>query len=159
MSLRKNLDLVSIAGLLLIVWMTARALYGPGGLPARIATHFDAAGNPNGWGSRGALLGLPITAILLYILMTVVARYPSAFNFPVRVTPRTRPRLEALALDMIAWLKAEIVWLFASIQLVTIDLARSGRGHLSPFFMPVVLAVVLSTVAGYVFAMRRAGRG
>ena len=158
MSLRRVLEIVSIAGVLVSVWITAQAMYGRGGLPARVAVHFDAAGNPNAWGSRGALVALPITAILLYILMTVVARFPASFNFPVRVTPRTRPRLEALALEMIACLKAEVVWLFAWIQHVTIELARSGRGGLSPFFMPVVLTVVLSTVIGYVVAMRRAGR-
>lgn len=159
MSLRRILDNVSIAGLLLIAWITVQALYGPESLATRIATHFDAAGNANGWGPRGALLGLPIAAILLYTLMTVVARYPTVFNFPVRVTPRTRPRLEALALDMTAWLKAEIVWLFAWIQHVTIEFARTGRNSLSPFFMPVVLAVVLITVVGYVIAMQRVGRG
>ncbi len=156
MTVRRVLEILSIAGVLLIVWMTAAALYGPQGLPARIAIHFDAAGNPNGWGSRGALLALPIAAVLLYILMTVVARYPSAFNYPVRVTPQNRPRLEALALEMIAWLKAEIVWLFVWVQHVTIELARQGRGSLSPFFMPLVLTAVFGTVIGYVIAMRRA---
>jgi hypothetical protein len=42
----------------------------------------------------------------------VVARFPSAFNFPVGVTAENRPLLEALTLDMIAWLKMEMVCLF-----------------------------------------------
>ena len=158
MTVRRVLEILSIAGVLLIVWTTAAAMYGPAGLPARIPLHFNAAGNPNGWGSRGALLTLPIAAVLLYILMTVVARYPSAFNYPVRVTPQNRPRLEALALEMIAWLKAEIVWLFVWVQHVTIELARHGRGSLSPLFMPLVLTAVFGTIIGYVIAMRRAGR-
>jgi len=158
MSIRRILEVLSLAGVLFTAWMTAAALYGPGGLPARIATHFDAAGNANAWGSRGALLAVPLTAILLYILMSVVSRYPSAFNYPVRVTPKNRPRLEALALEMIAWLKAEIVWLFAWIQHITLDLARHGRGSLSPLFMPFVLAVVFATILIYVLAMRRVGK-
>jgi hypothetical protein len=27
----------------------------------------------------------------IYILMTIVSRYPDAFNYPVRGTPATRP--------------------------------------------------------------------
>ena len=159
MSIRKNLEVVSVAGVLLMAWITAAAFHGPGGLPARIPVHFNALGQADGWGSRGSLLGLPIVAILLYILMTVVSRYPAVFNYPVRVTPQTRPRLQELALEMIAWLKAELVWLFVWIEHVTIELARRGEGSLSPFFMPVVLAVVLGTILGYAMAMRRVGRG
>lgn len=158
MSMRRILEIISLAGMLLMVWMTGETLYGPGRLPARIPIHFDVAGNPNAWGSRWTLLGIPVTALLIYVLMTVVARYPAAFNFPVRVTPATRPRLEALALQMISWLKTEVVCLFAWIQAVTIGVARHGHGGLSPFFMPVVLAAVFVTVVSYVIAMRRVGR-
>ena len=157
--MRKILEVVSIAALAYLAWITAAAMLGPHALPNRIAVHFDAAGQANGWGSPKALLGMPILAAVLYVLMTVVARFPAAFNFPVRVTPANRPRLEALALEMIAWLKAEVLCLFAWVQEMTVAVARNGGAHLSPWFMPVTLGAVFATIGWYIVAMRRAGKG
>ena len=156
--MRKILEFVSLAALALLVGMTTAALAGAHRLPDRVPTHFDAAGQANAWGSPRALLALPIVALALYVLMTVVSRHPSVFNFPVRVTSANRSRLEGLALEMIAWLKAEVLCLFAWIQSMTIELARSGQGRLSPWFMPVTLGAVFATIVWYVAAMRRAGR-
>ncbi len=107
--MRRTLEVVSLAGLAVLFWITWRAFYGPDPLPARIPTHFDIAGNPNGWGSPSSLLLLPAVALAIYLGMTVVSKFPSAFNYPVRVTPENRPRLQALTLQMIAWLKTEMI--------------------------------------------------
>ena len=110
--------------------MSAYALLGPMRLPDRIPTHFDLAGNANGWGSPQVLWLFPGFGTVLYAGMTIVARFPEAFNYPVRVTPRNRPALQELALGMIAWLKAEVMCLFVGIQFVIIESARRGRGKL-----------------------------
>lgn len=156
--MRKILEAVSLAALAYIVWITTGAMAGAHRLTGRIAVHFDAAGQPNGWGSPMALAAMPLLAVVLYVLMTVVARFPSAFNFPVRVTPANRPRLEALALEMIAWLKAEVLCLFSWVQETTVASARSGEARFSPWFMPVTLGAVFATIGWYVVAMRRAGK-
>lgn len=156
--MRKILEMVSIAALAYLAWITAAVMLGPHALPARIPVHFDAAGQPDGWGSPKALLGMPIFGAFLYGLMTVVARFPAAFNFPVRVTPANRPRLEALALEMIAWLKAEVLCLFAWVQQTAVASARSSQAHLSPWFMPVTLGAVFATIGWYMAAMRRAAK-
>ena len=156
--MRKALEVVSLAGLLFMAWITAHALYGAHRLAGPVPVHFNAAGEVDAWGSPWALTILPLAGFGIYLLMTVVARYPSAFNFPVQVTPRIRPRLEALAVEMIAWLKAEVVCLFAWIQTLTVQAARHGKAGLPPFVVPCVLAAVFATIFSYVIAMRRAAR-
>ena len=47
-------------------WITYRAVWGPNPLPERIATHFDAAGNPNGWGPPAMLLLLPVIGAVVF---------------------------------------------------------------------------------------------
>jgi len=153
--MRKTLEFVSLAGLGALAWVTAEALAGSHRLPSRIPTHFDMAGRPNGWGTPHMLLLLPIVGGAMYLLMTVVSRYPGAFNYPVRVTPANSKRLQELALGMIAWLKAEVIWLFAAIQIAAVHAARSGGGGLPAWMMPLVLGVVFGTIIGYVIAMRR----
>jgi hypothetical protein len=93
---------------------------------------------------------------VIYTLMTLVARYPSAFNFPMRIKPAMRPRLESMALNLIGWLKVEVLGLFFWIQFQAIQFARNGRGELSPAFL--VLVAIFGTIAWHIIAMRRVGR-
>jgi len=154
--MRKALEAAGIAALAVLFWITYSAFKGPERLPDRIPTHFDLAGNPNAWGSPSALLLLPGLAFVIYLAITLVSRFPSAFNFPVRVTPENRPRLEALALSMVTWLKMELVCLFLWIQSSTINSARHQTLGLSPMLLPASLAAVFGTIAWYFVAMRRA---
>jgi uncharacterized membrane protein len=156
----KALETICLAALALMVWVTWAALYGPDPLPATIATHFDMAGHANGWGSSKMLLLLPAVALSIYLVMTLVARAPGSFNYPVRVTAENRPRLEKLSLKMIGWLKAEVLCLVAWLQNATIVAARHPAQGFAPpvILVPVSIAVIFATIAGFIVAMRRAAR-
>ncbi len=156
--MRKSLEAISLGALALLAWITWDALYGPGRLYGPIPTHFDRFGHIDGWSSRQMLALMPALALILYLGMTLVTRSPSAFHYPVRVTPENRLRLEALALEMSAWLKAELVCLFAWIQWSIVAAARSGHGNLPPALVLVSVLVIWATIASYIVAMRRTGR-
>jgi uncharacterized membrane protein len=156
--LRRTLLVIALAALAGTWIVTVQALTGAHALPARIATHFDAAGNANGWGEPKMLWLFPIIATFIVALMTLVNRYPQAFNYPVRVTPATRPRLEAISLSMIAWLRAELVCLFLWIQVAIIRSARAGRSSLSPWLVPVAILVIFASIGWHIAAMIKAGR-
>ena len=156
--MRKTLEAISLGALAVLFWVTYHALHGPDPLPDRIPTHFDAAGNPNGWGSPSSLLLLPAVALAIYLSITLVSRFPSAFNYPVRVTPENHARLEALALGMVSWLKMEMVCLFTWIQWSILEDVRQGQGGLSPALLPVSIVAVFGTVGWHIVAMFRAAR-
>jgi uncharacterized membrane protein len=156
--MRRLLELVSLAALAVMLVATVLAFYGPAPLPARIPTHFNLAGRPDAWGSPHMLLALPVIAAAIYVLMTLVARYPAAFNYPVRVTAQNRQRLQDLALGMIAWLKAEVVSFIAWVQWSAIRAARQPGQRISAAVMPMLLVGVFATIVVYIAAMFRAGR-
>jgi uncharacterized membrane protein len=156
--MRKQLEAIGLAGLALMVWITGQALYGPARLPDRIPTHFDAAGNPNGWGPAFSLLFLPLVAVVIYSLISVIARFPALFNYPVRVTEENRARLEALTIRMLVWLKVELVCLFAWIQWFIVRCARQAHGTLSPAVVVLFLIAVFGTVGWHILAIFRAVR-
>jgi uncharacterized membrane protein len=142
---------LAIAALFLLVFLwgiTAWSVVGPNPLPARIPTHFNAAGQPDGWGTPGMLWLMPVVALGIYLLMTWAAR---------QTAPAGRRQLGSVALSMIAWLKLEVVGLFAWIQYETVKLALRGEGALPALFLPAVLAVILGTIAWHITAMRRMG--
>ena len=156
--MRKTLESGALLLLLFALVNTVRAVWGRNSLPAQIPTHFNAAGQPDAWGTPGMLWVLPIVAAVIYLLMTLVGRYPGAFNFPMRTTPAARRQLETIALNLIAWLKLEVIGLFAWIQYETVQLARRGQGTLPTLFLPAVIVAVFGTIAWHIAAMRRVAR-
>ena len=145
--MRKSLNSIGIAALAFLFWITYGAFYGAGRLPARIRRTSALTDGPNGWGSPSMLWLFPALA-RRYVGMTVVARYPATFNYPARVTAENRPRLEALAIQMIGWLKTEIVCLFAWIQWTIVESARGGRLRMRPVEMPCSFWSFLGRSAG-----------
>ncbi len=157
--MRRTLDLLGWLALGVMAWVTYRAVWGPERLPDRIATHFDLAGNPNGWGSPAVLLVLPVIGVGVYLLMMAVCRYPAAFNYPVPVLPANRARAEELTVAMVGWLKMELACFFALLQWMIIDSARRGQGKTLPLLMPPFLVVVFATIGWYTVAIIRLGKG
>jgi len=156
--MRKSLEALGIFSLGLLIWITWAALYGPNRLPDRVPTHFDAAGNPNAWGSPTGMIILPVIAAGLYLLMSLVTRFPGAFHYPVRVTRLNIERLQSVTLDMIAWLKVENTCLFLVLQWAFMQAARTGSGRLFPMILPFFIAAIFGTVAWHFIAMFRAAR-
>jgi uncharacterized membrane protein len=156
LSMRKLLEVFSLIALVTLVWMTVAALHGPDHLPDKIPTHFDLTGHPDAWGSSGMLALLPAVGLFLYVTITLVSRFPSVFNYPVRVTAQNRLRLQSIALNMVACLKAETLCLFALLQYYTLQAARTARLGLPPWLMMSAIAVIFATMGVHIFAMRRA---
>jgi uncharacterized membrane protein len=159
MTMRRILDFAGLAVLAMLAWITYHALHGSNPLPERIPTHFGANGQPNAWGTPGSLWLLPIVGAGLFLIISVVSLFPASFNFPVRSTPASRPRMEALTLQMMAWVKLELSCLFLTIQWSIIASARRGNAALSPAIMPLFLFAVLATLVVYASAVIRAARG
>ena len=126
--------------------ITAYALLGPHAIHGPVPTHFNVAGQADAWGSPVSLWVLPVIATFLFILMTLVSRFPESFNFPVRVTAANRARLEGIALSMIAWLRLEVVALMTIIQAGVIRSVQQGRTVFAVWVLPVSLIVIFGTI-------------
>ena len=152
--MRKVLEAISLGALAVLFWITWGTLYGPNRLPDRIPTHFDGS-ESDGWGSPSALLLLPLVALAIYLGITLTSRFPSAFHYPVRVTPQNRPRLQALSVQMIVCLKTELMCLFAWIQWSIVEAVRNGGGSFSLALVPLSLLAVFATVGWHLVAVFR----
>jgi hypothetical protein len=125
-----------------------------GRLPDRVPTHFNAAGNPDAYGSRSMLLVLLLASLGIFALLTVASALPRFLNYPARVTEENRARMEPLALDMLAWLKLAVVCLIGYIAWGTIQVAMGRMSGLSFWFLPATLAAVFGITLYYIFRMR-----
>ncbi len=142
-----------------------------GTLPARVATHFGANGQPDGWMSRAShTLGqVGITggiAALFFILALALPRLPERFvNLPHRdywLAPQRRAAT-------FAWLGAMLFWLGALLQAFLgfvfravwrANTAAQPELRLNPLWLQVSLfIIVVGLVITLLFRFRRPGEG
>ena len=119
-------------------------------LPDTIPTHYNAAGEADGFGRKASIVGLPLIATLLYIGLTLLNRVPHIFNFPTPVTPDNALRQYTNATRMIRYLKLILVLVFAGISFQTIQQANGTGEGLGLWFLPLTLVLIFMPLLYFV---------
>jgi uncharacterized membrane protein len=140
------------AGLIAVVLVTLRRL------PPSVASHFDAAGVPNGWSSRlGYALLLVVIGVLLPLCITALVRGltrhgPALLNIPAR-DYWTRPEHGQEAVRRVRayawWLGCIMAGTALLIHLLVLDAHEHQPPRLSTGAMLLVLGAAFSAVAGW----------
>lgn len=108
-------------------------------LPDIIATHFDLNGKPNGFGSKNTIWLLPIIITLVFILISVLNRYPHKFNYLTKITEQNAHKQYRLASRSLRIILFNITLLFAFITFKEIDGAYTKSSALEWWFIPLLL--------------------
>lgn len=134
--------LVELLGwlILLVLWGWTFTHYSS--LPDTIPTHFNAAGEADGFGSKASIIGLPLIATLLFIGLTVLNRYPHSFNYPNPVTQDNALQLYTLATRMLRYLKLVLVLVFGGIEFMTIQHATGKAAGLGGWFLTLTAGLI-----------------
>jgi uncharacterized membrane protein len=157
--MRRTIEALCLGMLAILYWMTYAALNGAERLPNRIPTHFDISGRPNAWGSPGFLWFLPAVAAGIYLLLTVLGSIRfRRYNLPIAVNETNLPFIQEQTILLVAWIKCEMLCLFAYLQWSIIQSARDGAFRFSPLLIPVFLALIFSTVGWRLTAMIRGAK-
>jgi len=119
-------------------------------IPAKVPIHFDLAGTPDGWGSRGELLALPIGATLTFLVCTLLERVPHIHNYPIKITEANAPAVYALSRLSVLWLKLIVIlgmgFGFAATVETALGRATGLPGWYSPVFAGSLGVVLIVTV-------------
>ena len=87
-------------------------------LPEEIPTHFDFNGNVNGYGGKGTLLVMPIVALVMFAVMSIVEFFPQSWNTGVKITALNAAAVYKYIRMMIVSLKLLTVLLMCSIAVL-----------------------------------------
>ena len=148
---RTTLDwVIEFIGLFFLIILIALPLIFSGQLPERIPTHFNIAGEPDGYGSKMTLWILPITAAIMYIGMTILEAFPYIYNYPVEITPENAVSQYTLGTRLIRILKTVIAILFSFLSYKTINTGLGTTAGLGKVFLPVFLLITFGIVIIYV---------
>ena len=118
-------------------------------IPQRVATHFNALGEADAFGSKSSLLLEFLLLIGIFLLLAVIERFPSAWNFPVRMTVENRGRLLLIGAVMLGALKILVVGLFIYAGLSSIF----PGSHVWPMYVLIALTVIV-IVGGLVCSIK-----
>ncbi|WP_042142600.1 DUF1648 domain-containing protein [Paucisalibacillus sp. EB02] len=137
---------------LIIIGTFGYTFYMFSSLPDQIPTHFNGAGEADGWGSKTTVIFLPVLVILLFIGIYILSKFPHIFNYPIKVTEENASRVYQIARQLVAIINFEIVVLFTVLQIKIIQSANTGVSNISPIFS--VLFIFIPLITCIVFFIR-----
>lgn len=123
-------------------------------LPEIIPTHYDLHGQTDTNGSKTNIFTLPLVALVLFVGMSILNKYPHYFNYLSEITPENAPSQYKNATQMIRMAKCCIVLVFTLISVGTYLEATRHIQNLTVWLVPLVLLV--SFVPLVWFAIRSA---
>jgi uncharacterized membrane protein len=127
-------------------------------LPARIPTHFNAAGEADGWGRPDTLWTLLLAQVSiggLFLLIPLLGRrFPGMVNIGSQklsdFRPEQRERIMLLFTDMMGYMSVLVSLLLCVLLRGTIYAASSSHPHFAPWWeLGIFLAGIAATVIYY----------
>lgn len=105
-------------------------------LPDKMATHFDSAGDPNGWSSKWfAVIGLPLFVTLVHVLCTVITeKDPRRAKYPEKM------------MKIIYWICPVISWLCEG-TIISYGLGMEVQSM--PQFVSLLMGVMFLVIGNY----------
>jgi uncharacterized membrane protein len=125
---------------LLVVWGLIIVNYSD--LPDIIPIHFNGSGEADRFEGKSNIWNLPIVASVLFIILSIVNRYPHIFNYPTKITKENAQRQYTYATRLIRSVKLIFVVVFGLVEFKTIQVAQGVANGLGTWFLPFVLAAV-----------------
>lgn len=141
------LEILCIAGLIAF-WVYVFISYNA--LPETIPQNYDLNGSVKSYGSKDNIFITAGVCTFVYVLLTVINRFPHNFNYLSEITPENAKRQYTLATKMIRWLKAGIILIFFVTAHITIDSAGGNYSSLPAYFLPLVMGVTFIPVIIYI---------
>ncbi|UJL45374.1 DUF1648 domain-containing protein [Virgibacillus sp. NKC19-16] len=139
---------------ILIITMFVYAIFMYSKLPDEVPIHFNAAGEADNWGGKGAIFMLPFISLPMFMLLFFLGRVPHTHNYPVKVTEQNAPKLYRESRLMLSVINFEVVAIFS---LITWEMAQSaqGNGAMGIWMIVLVTVVPLATVGYFLLRMNR----
>ncbi len=142
------LEVISISALLLFLIVTF--LLWPL-VPQKIPTHFGWSGLPDSWGSKGIFPTMLYVALFIFILLSIISRFPRAINFPIPINEDKSKSHLQLRFSLILWTKAELVLFTSYIGIQGIRVALGQSEGLGSYFTLILLVVLFGTSAIFIY--------
>ena len=135
------IELASIAALLLM-WIQLLLNYND--LPGKVASHFNAAGNPDNYSDKIFLWLLPTLALLMYIGVFIANRFPDLHNYMVNITEENALKQYRFSTRVLRVVNFLCALMFAYINYQIIIGAQNNSSQLGIGFLITVISLSIA---------------
>jgi len=132
------IELISVT-LLILMWVYCIINYVE--LPDTIATHFNGAGEPDGFGSKQTIWIIPIIATVMYIGLFILNKYPHIHNYMVNITEENALKNYKFSTRIVRIVNFLCVLLMTYITYMIVESAFGKQFNLGTWFVPIVIGV------------------
>ena len=123
--------------LIVLMWLYLLTEYP--NLPDTVASHFNANGEPNDYGSKTFILILPAVATLMYLVFFNVNRYPHLHNYFINITEENALKNYRFSTRIVRIAGMLTLILLAYITFQIVNGAKQETFSLGNWFLPVVI--------------------
>ena len=134
--------IIEAIGLLIVVsfWYFTMSHYSH--LPDIIPTHFSANNKVDGYGAKWNIIMLPVIGTILYLGLTIVARFPHKMNHLVTITEANARKQYTIMTGMFRIMKIAIVLVFFLMAFETVQTALDLPDVFGKYFLLIVFALI-----------------
>ena len=160
----KTLRVPAILLVLLYLAFVSYVAFSSGQLPARVATHFDMAGQPNGWMSRSShllftlIFGFAFPTFVVGVMFLIRFLPSSLINIPRRdywLAPERRTETLAYLARHSLWLACLGVFFVIAIHTLILRANSGAQPHLHPRPVLGLAGIFLAGIITWAVAMIR----
>jgi len=120
-------------------------------IPDMIPGHYNAMGEIDRMGSKQELVVLPIIGWLMYLILTVIGKFPQIWNTGVSVTEENKERVYRITKNLLNTVKLIMVAVF-----VYLIINSSQVISLTVWFLPVFLILLFGSMIFFIIKLVRA---
>ncbi|WP_421877857.1 DUF1648 domain-containing protein [Marinoscillum sp.] len=142
---------IEIITFLLFAGLIITPFYYYSALPDTIPSHYNAAGEADGFSGKNVIWTLPAIGLVMFIGLTILNRFPHIFNYPTEVTEENAERLYRGGTKLIRVLNMVTIGAFFYISLQSIMGAMGSNMGLGDWFLPVFLASTFIPIGVYIY--------
>ena len=140
--------IMNIIGVLALLGSTLFVIIMWSQIPDQIPTHYNFAGEADDYGGKGSLIFMMVLAWFIFVLITVLMRFPNTWNMPVKVTADNKARLYSITRAMLEVVKMLTSLLFA-VMLINAAIATP----MPRFILIALIAAMLLSIIMGIFMM------
>ena len=144
---------IEVLGWTVIIGTWVMIFYNYSSLPETIPTHYNAAGEVDGYGNKSHIIALPVVSTILFIGLFVLNKFPHIFNYPTTITEDNAHQLYTKTTRLIRFLNLAIAVVFGMIVFETIQTALGNSKGLGAWFLPVTLGIILIPLIFYLIQL------
>jgi uncharacterized membrane protein len=127
----------------LLFFLIAYPIYFYSSLPDTIPAHMNIEGQVDRYGSKETIWVMPAVGLFLFIMLTILLRFPHIYNYPVKVTQQNAGRIYKSGISFIRIVRLWMVIVLIIVIISFIRMATEINKNSDTWLLPVIMLLAL----------------